>query len=203
MDKHKYGKPLKEDNWQTPKEFKIFYDDTTIATKPEMMTHLYENVLVYKDDHRIILRGKLDSLQAHIIETQVIFANNKSDKSLIDDLKEILDYTRQILGNEVLNKPMDESIKLLGLDENQIRDISHNPMKYFKMKQMVLIEHTDGIIVARLNLLRTLVREAEIDAVKAFRKGNCFEREDIIRALNRLSSIFHILIYREMSSQNK
>lgn len=202
-NKHEYGKPVNREDWSTPKQFKILYTDEVVDKKPETMTHLYENVLVYKDEPRIVLRGKLDSLQAKIIETQAAFAFDKANERLIAELKEILDYSRQILGNEVLNKPMDENVLLLGLDEKQIRDISHNPMKYFDMKQMVLIEYSDGIVVAKLNLLRTLVREAEIEALKAFRKGDSFERSDIVMALNRLSSIFHILIYREMAGEIK
>lgn len=199
QDGRRYGKPVNKEDWETPSSYKILYTGETVTKKPEVMTHLFENVLVYKDDKRIILRGKLDSFQATIIETQVAIECIKHHHNVVSDLSEILDYTRKILGFEVLNKEMPADIKLLGFDEAQIRNISHNPDKYFNLKQMALLEYTDGFVPAKLNYLRALSREIELVAVSTYRNGDKFEREDIVQALNRLSSIFHIMMYRELS----
>ena len=56
-----------------------------------------------------------------------------------------------------------------------------------------------GTAFAGLNLIRTTVREAEVLAVHAFRKGGAVERTDITEMLNRLSSACHILMCRYLS----
>ncbi|WDU82155.1 hypothetical protein [Caloramator sp. Dgby_cultured_2] len=89
------------------------------------MTHLYGNRLVLKDHPRIILRGKLDTLQAKILEVQVAASKNKMEK-LVEDLDEILKFVRSILRAEVLEEKL-EDMKLLGLDEEQLREMSQNP----------------------------------------------------------------------------
>ena len=49
-----------------------------LAQKPEYMTHLRGNLLVFKDHPRIALRGKIDSLEAAIILLQ-LKAQEKGD----------------------------------------------------------------------------------------------------------------------------
>lgn len=198
-DGHLYGKPIKGGEWTTPENYEIFYTKEIVEKKPETMTHLYGNVLVYKDDKRMILRGRLDTLQSEIIDTQTLINQNNHKGTLINDLNEILNYVRKILASEVLNKAFDNNAKLLNLSEEEIRKISHNPGKYFGLKQMIMIDYKDGIAVSKLNLLRAKTREAELIAVSTYRKENTFERDDIVQALNRLSSIFHILMYREIA----
>jgi ethanolamine utilization cobalamin adenosyltransferase len=49
--------------------------------------------------------------------------------------------------------------------------------------------------MAQLNILRTQVRELELMAMDAFYVGEGkVEREDIIQALNRLSSLIYVLM---------
>jgi ethanolamine utilization cobalamin adenosyltransferase len=61
------------------------------------------------------------------------------------------------------------------------------------------MEYGMGPLSLRLNLLRTCARETELAAVTAFRDpehpSRCL-REDIVTALNRLSSLLYILIYK-------
>lgn len=194
----RYGYPRSGGDWKTPETYKVLYDGRTVDKKPEGMTHLYENMLVYKDEPRIVLRGRLDTYQAYIIEAQVMFL--EKFPRLVPVLEELLAFTRQLLGYEVLNKPLPD-IKLLGLTMEELNDRSHNPQKYFGMKQMVLPTHSDGLAVAVLNRLRAEAREIELVAVSAFRKGEQMERNDIIMGLNRLSSAFHILMYQELSQK--
>ena len=54
-----------------------------------------------------------------------------------------------------------------------------------------------GLRVARLNGLRTQVRQTELEAARAFPEG----REDIIRGLNRLSSAVYILMLKCVQQQ--
>ena len=62
---------------------------------------------------------------------------------------------------------------------------------------------TDSPAVLELNRLRAMVRSAELMAVDAFcdREGNP-PREDILRALNRMSSMLYILMLREKAKEN-
>jgi ethanolamine utilization cobalamin adenosyltransferase len=61
---------------------------------------------------------------------------------------------------------------------------------------------TDGEGVLRLNRARCAAREAELAAVTAFsdREGNP-AREDILRALNRMSSMLYLLMIQEKSKK--
>lgn len=196
-----YAKPKNKNDWETPTQYKILYTGEMVSEKPESMTHLYENVLVYKDEARIILRGKLDIFQAKIIETQVDCTQHFQRLDLIPILEELLQFSRSILGYEVLNQPLPETT-LLGMTMEELRDKSHHPEHYFGLKQMVLIQHSFGVVVARLNRLRAEAREIELVAVSTFRKGDYYEREDLVRALNRLSSAFHILMYQELERRD-
>lgn len=192
-----FAKPVNKDEWETSKIYTNYYTSEVMDSKPESMTHLFENYLVYKDDSRIILRGRLDTLQSLIIDIQIYFQSlNRNDLLLI--LDELLEYSRKILGHEVFNTAISEQ-KLMGLTSDEIRDRSHNPEKHFGLKQMVLVNYRQGPIVAKLNYLRAYARECELVAVQAFRKGDIISQNSLIQALNRLSSCFHILMYKELS----
>ena len=165
-----------------------------INEKPEYMTHLYGNVLVFKDNKRIAFRGKLDSLEAKILEVQIVCEKNKKGK-LVEDLQEILQYVRNIVRCEVLNEPVKEII-LQGLTEDKLREMSHYPQKYFGIGHEPP-SYEMGEIVVYLNSVRAYVRETELLAFKAFSdEYKRVEREDIIKALNRLSSLLWIMIYK-------
>ena len=57
---------------------------------------------------------------------------------------------------------------------------------------------SDGSVIAGLNRARCFAREAELAAVEAFsdREGNLI-REDIPKALNRMSSMLYLLMIQE------
>ena len=76
---------------------------------------------------------------------------------------------------------------------------SHNPMKYYNIKQMVLPDYTMGTEYAMLNKLRTSIRETEVAACQAFHDGKKYIRTDIIEELNRLSSALHIMMCRHLA----
>ncbi|MGL5253705.1 MAG: hypothetical protein ACRC9L_01590 [Brevinema sp.] len=191
----RYGYPRDGGEWKTPDHFIILDSGCKIDKKPPGMTHLYENKLVYKDHPRIILRGYLDSFQTKIIESQLMLSDNPS---LVDQLDNLLSFTREILGSEVLNEDV-QITQVLGLTFQEIKERSHYPQKYYGMKQMVLPSYKDGKSVVLLNRLRAESREIELIATQTFRNNDTFERLDIIEALNCLSSAFHILMYQELS----
>ena len=93
--------------------------------------------------------------------------------------------------------------KLCGLTENEIRTRSHRPQDFYGVPHF-MPEYTDGVLIARLNRVRCAVREAELYAVDAFsdRDGRLV-RSDIIRALNRMSSMVYILMIEIKSGDEK
>lgn len=172
-----------------------YYND-----KPEYMTHLHGNVLVVKNHPRIRFRGMLDSLQALIIINQTFLAEKDENQKVIHDLSEILDITRKIMRCDV----MDEALTcdtILGLTHAELRERSHDPMKYYKVKQMVMPDYTMGRTYAILNQLRTAIRETEVAAADAFRVGTKCTRPDIVEELNRLSSTLHIMMCMHLAGQ--
>ncbi|HHV26281.1 cobalamin adenosyltransferase [Anaerosalibacter bizertensis] len=174
----------------TPK-YISYYSGGAFEQKPEYMTHLFGNKLVYKDDPRIIFRGKLDSLQSEILELQHL-SYVKDVEKLSMELQEVLEYVREILRCEVLSEEYSRE-KLFGLTEGELRDMSHFPKKYFGVGHILPHYKMDEIML-KLNSLRSSSREVELAAVKAFKKENGIERVDIIKALNRLSSGIYILM---------
>ena len=160
--------------------------------KGELLTHLHDNVLVPKTHPRIAFRGQLDRLQAQIILLQTL----TDCPTLKARLGELLSCTRAILGAEVKGEPL-PPFTLFGMDSASLRRASHHVEEVFGIPHPIP-DHTMGEVPARLNLLRTSVRETELAALRAFPKG---ERTDIVEALNRLSSAVYILFCQTVSQK--
>ena len=179
---------------------KIIYGDQYIGIsreqlkgqkKPEHYTHLDHKNLVPKTHPRIKLRGMLDLLQALIIKAQVTVKMEGMPK-LVGDLEQLLAYTRQLLRNEMTGDEVPD-LKLFGLSEEEIHEYSHHPFKKIGVNHIVPSHHM-GQIIAELNYLRTVVRQVEIAACDVYvNNDGTVEREDIIKALNRLSSAVYVM----------
>jgi len=165
------------------------------AAKPERMTHLRGNLLVPKTHPRIAFRGKLDTLQGEIILAQTE-ACAEGQSALLADLGEVLDLTRQLMGAEVTGRDI-EPVHLLGYNACELRLVSHQIQEHFGMAHPVP-HYSMGRLAARLNLLRAQARETELAAERAFAAT---ERDDILLALNRLSSAIYILLCRLLAGQ--
>lgn len=165
-----------------------------LEEKPEHMTHLNREILVSKTHPRIIFRGKLDTLEAELILCQL------AGEHLITPVGEILALTRKLIRCDVLEEPV-PSEKLCGLTEEEQRRRSHFPQEYYGQPHF-MPSVSDGEVIARLNRARCAAREAELAAVAAFcdREGNP-ARVDILRALNRMSSMLYILMIQEKSKK--
>lgn len=169
------------------------YDGGYYEIKPEYMTHLKGNRLVFKDDKRIVFRGKIDSLQSLILEIQYLLKDTKYS-GLLSDIDELLNISRNLLRAEVLDEPYQIST-LFGLDDMNLRAHSHSPDKHYGVKHF-LPSADMGYEIVLLNKLRTNIRELELVAMETFRQGSTIAREDLIRALNRMSSGTYILMCR-------
>lgn len=172
----------------------------TYTDKPEHMTQLYGNFLVDKNHPRIRYRGKLDSLQADVVYAQTVISTTENSQSLLDDLDDILLSLRELMKSEVLEMPFTKST-IIGLTHAELRERSHDPLKFYNIKQMYLANYTMGITHSLLNLLRTRVRETELVAVEAFKEKRKVERTDIIQELNRLSSAIHIIMCKYLAGE--
>lgn len=177
-----------------PTQYRILNGGFT-EEKPEHMTHLNGELLVTKTHPRIVFRGSIDLLEAELILTQLT-ATGK----LTEQLGEILALARKIMRYDVLEEPM-EDIVLCGYTEREIRDRSHRPQDYYGQPHF-MPEYTDGELIARLNHARSIARQAELKAVSAFsdKDGNP-TRTDIIKALNRISSMLYILMIQAKAGE--
>jgi len=147
-----------------------------IDKKAEHMTALSGKEMVSKSHERIIFRGLVDSLEAEVIEAQVL-AMEKGNEKLCNYFGEILDCLRSIMAADVKDEPL-PPFTIFGMDSDTIRLKSHDSGKF------EIPNYSHGILAARINTLRTSVRELELCAVKVYES----KREDIVLYLNRLSS---------------
>ena len=158
--------------------------------KPEHMTHLNGDVLVSKTHPRIAFRGAMDTLESLLLLCQT------EDPALQKHIEEILDLARNVIKWDVLEMPVEEA-PLCGLTEGQIRQHSHFPQAHYGQPHF-MPSFGDSLILLQLNRARCAARQAELLAVHAFsdRDGNP-TRPDLLRILNRLSSMLYILMIRE------
>lgn len=160
-----------------------------LSEKPEYKTSLYGSRMVSKTHGRIVFRGALDTMEAEVLEAQILAAE-MGENWYCQCLGEILVCLRNIMGCEVNNIPL-PPVWLFGFSAEELRLKSQDVKNSFNMKEHPLPEYTLGKLAIRLNYLRARVRELEILAVRVFRS-----RIDIITALNRLSSAFWWLFCR-------
>ena len=158
-----------------------------LEEKPEHMTHLNGEVLVPKTHPRIAFRGAMDTLEAELILAQLAVPDMEKQ------LGEVLELARKLIRWDVLEEPV-EAERLCGLTEREQRERSHRPQDFYGQAHF-MPSAGDGMAIARLNRARCAAREAELKAVAAFadREGNP-TRVDILRALNRMSSMIYILM---------
>lgn len=170
--------------------------------KPEHMTQLFDNQLVAKNHPRILFRGKLDSLQALVVLDQALIAGAGGSQQLLADLDDVLKALRNLMRCDVLDEEL-HSGTIIGLTHGELREHSHNPMKFYNIRQMILPSYTMGRDYALLNQLRAAIRETEVAAANAFYDGFRFSRSDIIEELNRLSSALHIMMCKYLAGDYK
>ena len=151
--------------------------------KPEHMTHLNGDTLVEKTHPVIRFRGCVDRLEAELLLCGLKMPGLKPQ------LQELLNLSRQLISADVLGEPVKE-MSLLGLTEQELRQHSHFPQKYYNMPHF-MPDFTDSAEVLELNRLRTIIRATELAAVEAHPT-----RTDILQALNRMSSAVYILMIK-------
>lgn len=173
----------------------------TLLNKPEHMTHLKGNILVFKDHPVIKYRGVLDNLESEIITAQIRI-DNLGYKTLVSDLEEVILLVRKLIRVQITGETID-NFEIMKLDSDMIREHSHHTTKYYGISHF-LPSYKQGEIPALLNRLRTITRKAELAAYDAFKdEYKNSERNDIIKVLNRLSSVFWIMMCKFINGTYK
>lgn len=191
----------KEDDKKIFPKFKAI-EGGYFETKPEFMTSLYGNQLVFKDHPVIELRGKFDSIQAKTLSVQIL-ANKLGEKKVVQDLQEILDYERKLMVSEIMKEELKE-IKIMGHTFDEIKAMSHNPKKFFGIDHIWYPNYKHGELFAGMNEIRSGIREVEVTAMKAFKNQyGQVDRVDIMRGLNKLSSCIYVIMCKYISGQYK
>ena len=165
-----------------------------LEEKPEHMTHLRGNILVFKDHPRIAFRGMIDLLEGEIALCQQVCVR-EGVPALVEELEEVLDFVRRFIRFDVLSEPVGE-VRLCGMTPEELRERSHYPEKYYGQGHF-LIHYTDSHAILAVNKVRAVVRQTELAAYRAFRDENGgVARGDIILGLNRLSSLLWIMMIK-------
>ena len=156
--------------------------------KPEHMTHLNAEILVLKTHPRIQFRGAMDLLEAEILLCQL-----SADSKTKEELEQVLELARDLVRREVLSEPVPEK-PLCGMDQQQLRLRSHRPQEFYGQPHF-MPSAEDGALILQINKARCAARAAELAAAKAFTDPDGkLLREDLLRALNRMSSMLYILM---------
>lgn len=151
------------------------------------LTWLDAATQVPKNHPSIIMRGRLDSLLAHIVLVQTQFdPKDRKPAYLKQCLAELHAWAMLALKGEVTGEAVCPK-GMGGMDVETLHAISREPKKYLGLDHFAA-EASMGGNVALLNWLRASVREAEVAAV------TCSGNMDVICALNRLSSAVYVLM---------
>ena len=164
---------MRKDRWQ-------LLSGGYVEEKPEHMTHLNGDVLVPKTHPRIRFRGTVDTLEAELLLCG-------------SEVAPVLELARKLLRCDVLEEPVGE-ITLYGLTEDRQRKLSHFPQEHFGIAHF-MPDFSDSAQLLQLNRCRCAARAAELAAAEAFadREG-LPTRPDILKALNRISSMLYLLM---------
>jgi ethanolamine utilization protein EutL len=169
--------------------YRVLATGERLSDKPEHLTQLVDDQsLVDKSHPRLLVRGKLDTLQGLILEAQCA-ADADGARGLVGELGEALELTRELVGAEVTGRPL-PSWRLAGLSPADLRYHSHHTYELYGVPFM-FPSVRQGPVVARLYTARAYAREAELAVYAGFADEG--ERADLKLALNRLSSALYLM----------
>lgn len=190
------GKP----GWETPSVFPVNFSGemphcitcgTALEHKPEHMTQLNKTLFAPKNNARIRLRGKLDTLQAVCLMIAKMAQENGADW-LTARLDTLAAYCREMTSAEY-NERRVEPLEIDGLDEAALRKVTHNPSEFLGIPHLTP-GADDPLVLLWLNYLRSQVREAELAALDVF-ECNPGDKDPLglVQAMNRMSSAVYYL----------
>lgn len=175
-----------------------------VAVKPALLTHLDNQLLVLKSHPRIVLRGKLDSCICYCVSVQCDMT--KQSELVRSFMSDIRSYLGQVLQAEVTGHAL-PAPSLGAISSATLHQWSHNPLKFLGHDHM-LPDVIYGPLVAKLNVLRSHIRELELAAIEAFSNHTPYQTNpetqgtDIVAGLNRLSSAVYVVMILVWQTQN-
>ena len=95
-----------------------------------------------------------------------------------------------------LNDATDGQILFDGKTVKNIKEIIEDPKLYFKKGHLLEVSLSSDITIHKLNRLRFLARELEIQAIDYFVEDYKVNRKDLLEAFNVLSDAIYILILK-------
>ena len=156
--------------------------------KPEYMTVVDGNVLISKNSKLISLRGKIDTFLAELLLNAKEIEQSSNNK-LIKDIETVIKFIQNIIVAEKLDKILENQILL---DSKTIKDIKEN----FKKGHLLEVSLNSDLTIHKLNRLRFLARELEIQAIDYFVEDYKVNRKDLLEAFNVLSDVIYIIILK-------
>ena len=163
--------------------------------KPEYMTVVDGNVLISKNSKLISLRGKIDTFLAELLlNTKEI--EQSSNNKLIKDIETVIKFIQNIIVAEKLDKILENQILLDSKTIKDIKKIIDNPKEYFKKGHLLEVSLNSDLTIHKLNRLRFLARELEIQAIDYFVEDYKVNRKDLLEAFNVLSDVIYIIILK-------
>lgn len=203
----KEEKPLvstknEEDNVEA--EEKIFYEKPKYVgkngeyyfEKPEYMTVVDGNILISKNSKLIVLRGKIETFLAEVLLTGKEIELTSNNDKLIRDIETIIKFIQNIMVAEKLDKILENQTFFDSKSIKDIKEIIENPKEYFKKGHLLEISLSSDLTIHKLNRLRFLARELEIQAIDYFVEDYKVSRKDLLEAFNILSDVIYVIILK-------
>ncbi len=154
------------------------------------MTSLRGKEEIRKDDASIHFRGCLDTVESIILYIGTV-ARKSGEENVAKCMGELLDICGKLMRADVLQKPMND-FSLMGMSADELHERSHFPDRFYGCAFSFRETDIDEIS-ALINILRTKIREMERWAVASFARMDN-DRQDIIQAVNRLSSAAYVML---------
>ena len=191
-----------EDNLEA--EEKIFYEKPKYVgkngecyfEKPEHMTVVDGNVLISKNSKLIALRGKIETFLAEVLLTGKEIELTSNNDKLMRDIETIIKFIQNIMVAEKLDKILENQILLDSKTIKDIKEIIDNPKEYFKKGHLLEVSLNSDLTIHKLNRLRFLARELEIQVIDYFVEDYKVSRKDLLEAFNVLSDVIYIIILK-------
>jgi len=103
-----------------------------------------------------------------------------------------------VLGKKekILLKILENQILLDSKTIKDIKEIIDNPKEYFKKGHLLEVSLNSDLTIHKLNRLRFLARELEIQAIDYFVEDYKVNRKDLLEAFNVLSDVIYIIILK-------
>ena len=160
------------------------------------MTVVDGNILISKNSKLIALRGKIETFLAEVLLTGKEIELTSNNDKLIRDIETVIKFVQNIMVAEKLNKILENQTFFDSKSIKDIKEIIENPKQYFKKGHLLEISLNSDLTIHKLNRLRFLARELEIQAIDYFVEDYKVSRKDLLEAFNILSDVIYIIILK-------